>query len=86
MNTGSNTHVHEHRKIRQYADTTYCSRNQCRCLYLFRKPEVYEGRVVLLLGAFLSGLDISVDLAPFVKKVKQYREGHSEYSSAKDVN
>ena len=38
----------------------------------FRKPEVYEGRVVLLLGAFLSGLDISVDLAPFVKKVLSF--------------
>ena len=40
----------------------------------FRKPGVYEGRVVLLLGAFLSGLDISVDLAPFVKKVVNYMQ------------
>ena len=38
-------------------------------IFRCRKPEVYRDRTVLLLGAFYSGLDISVDLAPFAKKV-----------------
>ena len=38
-------------------------------IFCCRRPEVYRDRTVLLLGAFYSGLDISVDLAPFAKKV-----------------
>ena len=41
-------------------------------LTFYRVPEMFKDRVVLILGAFMSGLDVSCEVSHYAKKVGNF--------------